>query len=240
MTFDRFCGMASAAMILLVLTLNSWLGLWGPVWQAAWEMKASDALGLIVAIVGWLITIAVGAIAYLAALKQIRLANTQIEIQQDQINKSRAELRKSAYARLERKFLQLGGDNDRLLTAQGYLRKFTDQFPAEGNLDGWSRQLFFSRRDATDFISTSAVSAPFGYGERIATVMARVQRLGDMIASTSPGYMPQAGVLSHYEAMVKEAILGIRSIASEIAAEIPARRAELLALANERDSYVPS
>lgn len=104
-------------------------------------------------------------------------------------------------------------------------------------MDGWSRQLFFSRRDATDFMSASAVAAPFGYGDRIATVMARAQRLGDMIASTSPGSMPQGGVLSHYEAMVKESILGIRSITSSIAEEVAARRAQLLALADERDSY---
>lgn len=45
MVFDRFCGMASAAAILLVLTLNGWLGLWGPLWRATWDVKPSDALG---------------------------------------------------------------------------------------------------------------------------------------------------------------------------------------------------
>lgn len=239
MNFERFCGMASVAMILLIVTLHVWLGLWGPVWQAAWEMKPADALGITVAVIGWTVTIAVGAVAYVAALKQIRLANQQIELQQAQIKENREELRKSAHARLEREFLQFGSDIDRLLTAQSYLQKFADQFPPEGNLDGWSRQLFFSRRDAKDFISASAVSAPFGFGPRIATVMARAQRLGDMIAATSPGSMPQAGILSHYESTVKEAVLGIRSVAAGIAAEIPVRRAQLVALADERDSYAP-
>jgi hypothetical protein len=52
MNFDRYCGMASAAAILLILTLNGWLGLWGPVWNAVWKMQAGDALGVVVAVIG--------------------------------------------------------------------------------------------------------------------------------------------------------------------------------------------
>jgi hypothetical protein len=61
--FDRYCGIASAAAILLVLTLNGWLGLWGPVWNAVWKMQPGDALGVVVGVVGWVLTISLGALA---------------------------------------------------------------------------------------------------------------------------------------------------------------------------------
>ncbi|WP_128918588.1 hypothetical protein [Bradyrhizobium nanningense] len=129
-----------AAIIVLVSTLDGWLGLCGPVWRPAWEMKPSYTLGAIVAVVGWVITIVVCVLVYLAALKQIRLANRQIELQRNQIDENRQEPRKAAFARLQRQFFQLAADIYRLLTAQGYLMRFADRFRADGNFRGWSRR----------------------------------------------------------------------------------------------------
>jgi hypothetical protein len=188
MNFDRYCGMASAAAILLILTLNGWLGLWGPVWNAVWKMQAGDALGVVVAVIGWTVTISLGALAYFVAQRQIKLGHDQIGLQQRQIamqqiqiGEAREEQRKSNFARLDREFQLFAKDIDRLKLAQGYLGMFSARFPDAGKLDGWSVALFFVRKDAAEFLSQSAIAAPFGYGERISTVMNRIQRLGDRL-----------------------------------------------------------
>jgi hypothetical protein len=192
MNFDRYCGMASAAAILLILTFNMWLGLSGPIWNAAWKMQPSDALGVVVAVVGWIVTIAIGVRAFILAQRQISLGQEQIalqqhqiEMQQEQIAETREELRKSNYARLVREFEKSAWDIDRLMTAKGYLGTFTGLFP-EGKLDGWSLALVHARNDASDSLSQSAVAAPLRYGERISTLMNRIQRLGDRLTQTSP------------------------------------------------------
>jgi hypothetical protein len=244
MNFDRYCGMASAAAILVVLTLNAWLGLWGPIWSAAWKVQPSDALGVIVAMVGWIVTISLGALAYIVTQRQIKLGRDQVDLQQRQIAmqqyqiaEAREEQRKSNFARLDREFHTFAKDIDRLKTSQGYLGTFSARFPDAGRLDGWSAALFFVRKDAAEFVSQSAVSAPFGYGERISTVMNRIQRLGDRLVEGSPDSMPTRGVLDYYELRVAVAVEGIRTIESQISAEIPEREAQLIALADERDSY---
>jgi len=33
MNFERYCGMASAAAIVLIFAITMWTGLWGPLWQ---------------------------------------------------------------------------------------------------------------------------------------------------------------------------------------------------------------
>jgi hypothetical protein len=247
MNLERYCGMASAAVILLVLTLNGWLGLWGPLWEAAWKMQPSDALGVVVAVIGWIVTISLGTLAYFVAQRQIRVGQAQIDLQQrqivmqqQQIAEAREEQRRSTFARLDREFQQLARDIDRLKLAQGYLGTFSGHFPIAGRLDGWSRALFFVRKDAAEFLSQSAISAPFGHGERIATVMNRVQRLGDRLVEGSPDSMPTQGVLNYFESRIATAVDGIRTLESQIAAEIPVREKDLITLANERDSYASS
>jgi hypothetical protein len=232
MDFERFCGMASAAGILLILTLNVWLGLWGPVWQAAWEMKPADALGVIVAIVGWSITVLIGAIGFYFAFRQIQL-------QQKQIRYAEAEIRRSNFLRLDREVRELGQDIDRLKTAAGYLRTFTCTFPPDSQIDGWAIGLFHTRSAADDFISQSAVSAPFGYGERISTVMSRIQRLGDMMTEASAKHshgLPPAGIQMYYDPRIKAAVKGIRLIEAQIDAEVPIQLQRMLNLSDERDS----
>lgn len=235
--------MASAAAILLLLTLNAWLGLWGPIWNAAWKMQPGDALGVVVAVVGWIVTIAVGIKAFSLAQRQIKLGREQIalqqhqiEMQQQQIAETREELRKSNHARLVREFQRFAWDIDRLITAKGYLGTFTARFP-EGRLDGWSVALVHARSDASDSLSQSAVAAPLRYGERISTLVNRVQRLGDMLTQASPGMMPTRGILDYYESHVRGAIEGIRQIENQITADIPNLQEQLLKLADERDTY---
>jgi hypothetical protein len=233
MSFERYCGMASAAAISLVITLNVWLGVWGPLWK---NIGASDLLMLVVAIVGWVVAITLGLRAFRLAQHQIGLAQRQIEQQQEQINEAREETRKSNYTRLDREFYQFARDIDRLMTAQGYLGTFSARFP-QGQLDGWARALIFARNDAADFISHSAVTAPFGHGERVSTVMTRIQRLGDALVANSRGYMPDQNILQHYDPIVKSAIEGIRTLEKQVADDIPIRRQQLCDIANERDTY---
>jgi hypothetical protein len=52
--------------------------------------------------------------------------------------------------------------------------------------------------------------------------------------------MPTQGVLNYFEPRITVAVEGIRTIESQISAEIPAREAQLIALADERDSYASS
>jgi hypothetical protein len=171
---------------------------------------------------------------------QIDLQQRQIAMQQDQIAEARQEQRQSNFARLGRKFLQFAKEVDRLRTAMGYLGTFSARFPHAGRLDGRSVALFFVRKDAAEFLSHSAIAAPFGYGERISTVMNRIQRLGDRLVEGSPDSMPTQGVLNYFEPRILVAVEGIRALESQISAEIPAREAQLIAFADERDSYASS
>lgn len=233
MNFERYCGIASAAMILLVLALSTTLGLYGPLWS---KLSGSDLLTASIAVVGWLVTVSLGLRAFRLSQHQIALAQEQIKQQQAQIAETREEVRKAAFARLDREFYQFARDVDRLLTAKGYLGTFTARFPV-GRLDGWARDLYSARTDAADFVSHSAITAPFGHGERISTVMTKVQRLGELLAQTSRGYMPDQEVLQYYDPIVKSAIEGLRSLESQISDDIPLRQAQLVKIADERDSY---
>jgi hypothetical protein len=244
MNFDRFCGMASAAVILLILALNAWLGLFGPVWKAAWEMKPGDALGVIVAVIGWIVTLGVGTVAFFLSQRQIKLGRSQIELQQRQIDmqqqqiaEAREEARRSNHARLEKEFLAFAGDLDRLKLVQGYLGTFTGHFP-NGALDGWSVALIRVSQNADDFISYSATSAPFGYGERVLTVMNRIKQLGEqLMKGTSPATGVGKGTLMRFDPLIKSAIEGIRNLETEIRQRIPKLEKQLIALADERDTY---
>jgi hypothetical protein len=93
-----------------------------------------------------------------------------------------------------------------LKLAMGYLGTFSARFPNAGRLDGWSVALFFVGKDAAEFLSQSAIAAPFGYGERISTVMNRIQRLGDRLVEGSPDSMPMPGVLDYFESRIAVAV----------------------------------
>ena len=236
MNFDRIAGFASAACILLILTLTGWLGLWGP--------AKGETLSVIVAVIGWTVTIAIGVVAFTLSARQIKLGREQldlqqrqIEMQQQQIGETRQEMRKSNFARLKKEFQSFGADLDRLKLVPGYLRTFTDRFPT-GAIDGWSAALIRARQNAEDFISYSATSAPFGYGERVSTVMNRIQQLGEqLIQGTTAAGGVGIGTQTRFDPHIKSAIEGIRRLEVEIEQRIPQLDQELLALADERDTY---
>jgi hypothetical protein len=144
MNFDRIAGFASAGCILLVLTLNGWLGLWGPIWKAAWQMQPGDALAVIVAIIGWAVTILLGGGAILFSQRQISLAREQLRLQQGQIEEAQTEQRRAKYSGLDAEFNELTRGIDRLRTATAYLKYFAALFPT-GQLDGWSLALYRAR-----------------------------------------------------------------------------------------------
>jgi len=228
MRFDHLAGTASAVGILLILALVLWTGLWGPVWQAAWEMKPSDAVGIITNAVGWVVTLGVGGWAYYGTRQQLAIAQKQID---DERERTRLTSRKL----MDVEVSNLNADIDRLLTARGYLGKFEERFPPSGNLDGYARSLFLARNDAMDFTSQSAATAPFGYGEIVTTVMRRIQMLGERLDQKANGMMPSSGLIDYYAPLVKEAVMGIRSIISQIDDQVPKRQDQLLKLMDARD-----
>jgi hypothetical protein len=235
MNFERYCGMVSAAAILLVFAIVMWTGLWGPLWQ---DIKGSDTLNLIVAVVGWVVTIAIGWRAFALAQRQIGLANAQIALQQQQIEDARCQVRCERFERLDAAFTQKAREIDELLVAKGYIQRFADLFPNSGQLGGYARVLHLSREQAQDFISHSALRAPYGYGEMIATIMSRMHRLGDMMADklTTPYSMDQ-GVGVFYDQPVRTSVEGLRAVSSQLSDRIPIYRQELVRLADERDRY---
>lgn len=228
MRIDYLAGTASVVGILLILAFVTWTGLWGPVWQAAWEMKPPDALGVITNAVGWVVTLGVGGWAYYGTRQQLAIAQKQIE---DEREKTRLTNRKLMDAEVG----ALSADIDRLITARGYLSKFEDRFPPSGNIDGYARSLIYARNDAMDFISQSAATAPFGYGEIVVTVMRRMQMLGERLDQKANGMMPSSGLMGYYDPLVKEAVTGIRSIIAQIDEQVPKRQEQLLKLMDARD-----
>jgi hypothetical protein len=233
---DRVAGFASAACILLILMLTCWLGIWGP--------ATGETLNVIVAVIGWAVTIAIGVVAFVLSARQIKLGRNQldlqqrqIEMQQQQIAETRQEMRKSNFVRLKKEFQSFAADLDRFKLAPGYLRTFTDRFP-KGAIDGWSVALIRARQNAEDSISYSAAAAPFGYGERVATLINRIQRLGDqMLQGSMAGQGFDQATLMRFDPHVMAAIQGMRDLEAEIRGRIPQLDQELLALADERDIY---
>jgi hypothetical protein len=227
MNFDRYAGMASAVGIVLILTLNGWLGFWGPIWHADWKTQPSDWLGLGGALFGSICTISAGWLAYSAVQTQIRMA--------------RIDARATRHAVLTQAVIDLGRDIDKLCLAAGFLSAFTEQFPPtdEGSSDGgFTDRLREVRWKALDYISASASGAPYGYGERISTLMARIQRIGDrMDDQVARGIQPPS-VVAYYDPIIKNAIAGLRELAADIQRKIPAYREDLIRIADERDRFV--
>jgi hypothetical protein len=70
--------------------------------------------------------------------------------------------------------------------------------------------------------------------------MNRIQRLGDRLTQASPDSMPTQGMLMSFDPNVRETIQGIRELAAQITAEVPARLAQMVALADQRDIFAPN
>ena len=235
MNFERYCGMASAAAIVLIFAITMWTGLWGPLWQ---EITPAEARNLILAIGGWVVTIGIGWRAFVLSQRQIALVREQIAIQQSQIRETQADLAQASFLRINAEVDQLGNDIDQLMTASGYLERLIERFPRQGNLDGWAKALLEARRVGVDALSQSAASAPFGYGVRVMTVINRLQRMGDvMFDEITTKSIPMEGAANYWDPHVKDAIDGIRLLSSQIKEEVPKRQVQLQLRADQRDIF---
>ena len=235
MNFERYSGMASAAAIVLIFAITIWTGLWGPLWQ---DITLAEARNLIVAIVGWVVTIGIGWRAFALSQRQIALGREQIAIQQSQIRETQADLAQATFLRINAEVSQLGYDIEELMTASGYLEKLIERFPGQGRLDGWTKALLEARRVGIDALSQSAASAPFGYGVRVITVINRLQRMGDvMFDEITMKSIPMEGATMYWDPHVKEAIEGIVLLSTQIREEVPKRQAQLKLRADQRDIF---
>lgn len=239
MNFERFAGMASVTGILLIFAIVMWTGLWGPLWQ---NIGGAEILNLFVAVIGWVVTVAVGWRAFALAQRQIALAQNQIvlardqmAIQQSQIREAQAELAQANFLKANSEVDQLGYDIDMLKTASGYLANLIARFPL-GRLDGWTAALLHARRIGVDALSESAASAPFGYGLRVMTVVNRLQRIGDVLfEEMTMKSVPLEGAAMLWDPHIREAIEGISSLSAQIREEMPKRERMLRMLADRRD-----
>jgi hypothetical protein len=127
---------------------------------------------------------------------------------------------------------------DRLKVARGYLNTFADHFPSTDSgapRIGFVATLRNCHAKALDFLSSTATRAPFGYGSQIATIMTRIEKLGERIEESvmrNPGIKWE----QYWADDVFEAIVGVRAVASQIANDIPGHERHLLRLVDERDA----
>jgi hypothetical protein len=149
-----------------------------------------------------------------------------------------AEVQEAKHARLVEQVSVFSDEIDRLKLARSYLESFAANFPptdSGASHAGFVSKLRECHAQGLDFLSSSAVRAPFGYGAQITTVMTRIEKLGDRIEETidrQPTIKPD----QVWADVVFEAIAGVRAIAKQIANDIPVHEKHLLRLADERDS----
>ncbi|CCD86703.1 hypothetical protein [Bradyrhizobium sp. ORS 285] len=233
MNFERYCGMASAAALLLILSIASATGIWGPLWQ---RMSTSDGVTVAVGVIGWIIAIGAGTIAFVLSQQQIRLARTQLDLQQHQIHETQADIAQATFLRVNGDVDKLGDDVERLKTARADLNKLIERFPDPGKLDGWTNSLLTARSEGEDVLSPSASAAPFGYGDRILATVTRLQRMGDVISERELTMPSQLAVAFRFDASVKRAIMELRTLSSQIKDEIPKREHEIARLGDRRNA----
>jgi hypothetical protein len=71
------------------------------------------------------------------------------------------------------------------------------------------------------------------------TLMSRIQRVGDRIEKAVHDYGGLViAVTSRFDPIVAGYIDGIRSLEAQVRADIPRREKQMLAIADERDTYV--
>jgi len=147
-----------------------------------------------------------------------------------------SEARSAKHGALAQQVAALSEDIDRLKLAKAYLETFASNFPsATPGSSGFAQSLRQCHAKALDFVSSSAIRAPFGYGTQISTVMTRIETLGERIEELLLRN-PVINVEVTWEAEVREMIEGIRSIAAQIGADIPVHEKRLVRLADERSA----
>jgi hypothetical protein len=156
---------------------------------------------------------------------------------QESAARAMAEAREAKRAALTEQVATCSADIDRLKVARGYLETYAANFPPtdfNASRRGFVTTFRECHARALDFLSSNAVRAPFGYGSQISTVMTRIEKLGERIEDlvrNSPTINPDV----EWEDVVFDAVAGIRSLAEQIAGDIPMHEKYLLRLADERD-----
>lgn len=138
------------------------------------------------------------------------------------------EARDAKRQTLEQEVATLSTNIDRLRHAKAYLEKFTENFGPTGpgaSSAGFTQALRECHSKALDFVSSSAIGAPFGYGAQISTIMTRVDTLGERIDQAMSG--SQAIHINNWNDDVFKLIEGIRAVAAQIGSDIPAHEKHL-------------
>jgi hypothetical protein len=138
--------------------------------------------------------------------------------------------------------IRLAEDIESLLVAKVFLSTYAKQFPPSDkgtSTGGFTDRLRKAHWDALDFESFSATNAPLGFGERISTVMRRVQRIGDRIEDLADRNMGTLKIIGDYDPIIKTVIAGMRDIISSLDQELVRRNTELERLTDARDQFRP-
>jgi hypothetical protein len=129
---------------------------------------------------------------------------------------------------------------DRLRLAAAYLETYANNFlPTDQGASsaGFVQTFRQCHAQALDFLSSSAIRAPYGYGAQITTVMTRIESLGDRIEDMLQR-QPMINAEITWSGQIFEMISGIRSLAEQIRTDIPVHDRHLLRLADQRDAIV--
>jgi hypothetical protein len=150
---------------------------------------------------------------------------------QDQIRETNAANRRTEKLKAKDEAQRLASDIDVLMTAKGYLSKFSSYFPddqKEFETFDFVKHLNVLRSKARVFVSQTASAAPYGFGTRITTVMWRLKEMADEIYRET--HANRAMYVRPLNDEVKEAVAGVRTIIEQIDAKIPSLQERLLLL----------
>jgi hypothetical protein len=203
-------GLSPLWLILLALVLGSFIATALPLIVLTKDVLPADWLGFSGGIIGSGCTIGAGWMAYSAVQEQIEIA------------KQEAKARR--IAELTEQVGREEVDLDRMALTRNYLRAFTANFDINmlSNMSsGMTRQYREVRWRADDFVSSTAAQAPYGYGERVLTVMNRIAVIGNRIQELSGGSEVSTAIEAFFDDILLDAVKGIDAIADQIEADIP-------------------
>jgi hypothetical protein len=210
MNKNNLPGLSPLWLIMLALVLGSFLATALPLLVLTKDVLPADWLGFSGGIIGSACTIAAGWLAYSAVQEQIEMA------------KQEAKTRR--IAELTEQVGREEVDLHRMAVTRNYLRAFTGNFDMNmlSNMSsGMTRQYRDVRWRADDFVSSTAAQAPYGYGERVLTVMNRIAVIGNRIQELSGGNEINSAVETFFDDILLDTVKGMDAIADQIEADIP-------------------
>ena len=141
------------------------------------------------------------------------------------------------HAALAERVTNYGTEIERLKLARGYLEAFAANFPptTQGAPSaGFATILRQCHAQALDFVSSSAVRAPLGYGAQLDCYDPN-RNAGERMENIIDR-QPAVNVDVTWSAQIFEMIAGIRSLERQIASDIPIHEKHWKRLADERDA----